>query len=245
MPKRKTFSDNEEEDIEIISVKKNNNKKRPKIIFEDCPPVKSIKDLIIIGKTNKFYKNIDMLVLWDILPYLEELDNMIGMESVKESIFYQLIYYLQNMHMQNQNQEYLHMCITGAPGTGKCLAKDTTIILHDGKIKMVQDIQVGELLMGDDSKPRKVLSLARGIDEMYEIIPNKGESYTVNQAHILCLKMDGYPQIEHKKNRSTYKINWIENNQKKEKSLEYRKCGKNEGMRKAEEFRKTLLSKFY
>ena len=42
--------------------------------------------------------------------------------------------------------------------------------------------------MGDDSRPRTVLSLARGRDKMYDIIPIKGEKYTVNQEHILCLR---------------------------------------------------------
>ena len=45
--------------------------------------------------------------------------------------------------------------------------------MSNGSIKMVQDIQIGELLMGDDSTPRKVLSLASGEDEMYDIIPKK------------------------------------------------------------------------
>jgi len=45
-------------------------------------------------------------------------------------------------------------------GFGKCHAKDTPIMLHSGKIKMVQDIRVNDQLMGDDSTPRNVLSLA-------------------------------------------------------------------------------------
>ena len=68
-------------------------KKRQKIKFEDTPIVNSIKDLIEIGKTNKFYKNIDMIMLWDILHDLESIDNMIGMKSLKETLFYQIIYY--------------------------------------------------------------------------------------------------------------------------------------------------------
>jgi hypothetical protein len=73
-------------------------------------------------------------------------------------------------------------------GSGKCHSKDTPILMYDGSIKMVQDIIVGDNLMGDDSTPRKVLSLARGQDEMYDIIPIKGDKYTVNSEHILCLK---------------------------------------------------------
>lgn len=74
--------------------------------------------------------------------------------------------------------------IFSPPGSGKCLGKDTPILMYDGTIKMVQDVIVGDLLMGWDSKPRKVLSLARGMEEMYKITPNKGEPWTCNKSHI-------------------------------------------------------------
>jgi superfamily II DNA or RNA helicase len=77
------------------------------------------------------------------------------------------------------------------PGFGKCLAYDTKILMYDGLIKKVQDIKVGDKLMGDDSKPRNVLSLARGQEEMFEIKPRNGESYSVNKSHILSLRHGG------------------------------------------------------
>jgi superfamily II DNA or RNA helicase len=73
-------------------------------------------------------------------------------------------------------------------GWGKCLAIDTPIIMYDGTFKKVQDIKVGDVLMGDDSRPRNVLSLARGKEQMYKITNTQGESYTVNESHILSLK---------------------------------------------------------
>lgn len=73
-------------------------------------------------------------------------------------------------------------------GQGKCLAFDTEILMYDGSIKKVQDVVVGDKLMGDDSNPRNVISLARGKEEMFEIVPEKGESYTVNRSHILSLR---------------------------------------------------------
>ena len=76
-------------------------------------------------------------------------------------------------------------------GTGKCLAKGTKILMYNGTIKNVEDVIVGDLLMGDDSKPRKVLSLARGRENMYDIIPTKGDKYTVNESHILSLRVTG------------------------------------------------------
>lgn len=73
-------------------------------------------------------------------------------------------------------------------GRGKCMSKDTPIMMFDGSIKMVQDVQVGDKIMGDDSTPRNVLTLARGKEMMYKVIPNKGDSYTVNESHILSLR---------------------------------------------------------
>ena len=71
---------------------------------------------------------------------------------------------------------------------GKCLGIDTEILMYDGTIKKVQDVIEGDLLMGDDSTPRKVLSLARGKEQMYKVEPQKGEGYIVNESHILSLK---------------------------------------------------------
>jgi len=73
-------------------------------------------------------------------------------------------------------------------GRGKCLGKDTPILMYDGTIKMVQDIVVGDILMGDDSTPRNVLTLARGKETMYKVVTKKGDGYIVNESHILSLK---------------------------------------------------------
>ena len=74
------------------------------------------------------------------------------------------------------------------PGMGKCLGKGTKVLLFDGSLKKVEDVEVGDLLMGDDSTPRKVLSLARGREGMYWVRQNKGIDYRVNESHILSLK---------------------------------------------------------
>ena len=73
-------------------------------------------------------------------------------------------------------------------GAGKCLGIDTPILMYDGSIKLVQDIKIGEGLMGDDSTPREVLTLARGSEMMYKISSDKSDTYIVNESHILSLK---------------------------------------------------------
>lgn len=79
-----------------------------------------------------------------------------------------------------------------ATGGGKCLGKGTPVLMFDGSIKPVENIAVGDLLMGPDSKPRKVLSLATGRDQMYRIVPkNGGDPFIVNEPHILSLQVSG------------------------------------------------------
>lgn len=78
------------------------------------------------------------------------------------------------------------MC--GYTGNGKCFKKGQGILLYDGSVKNVEDIVVGDQVMGPDSKPRNVLSLARGREQMYDIVPKKGSKYTVNESHLLSLR---------------------------------------------------------
>lgn len=74
-------------------------------------------------------------------------------------------------------------------GGGKCLGRGTLVLMFDGTVKAVEDVAVGELLMGPDSTPRRVLSLARGREMLYRVTPVKGEPYTVNESHILSVKL--------------------------------------------------------
>lgn len=77
---------------------------------------------------------------------------------------------------------------------GKCLGKGTKIMMYDGTFKNVEDIEVGEQLMGSDSTPRNVLSLARGQEQMYWIRQHNAIDYRVNESHILSLKKIVQPQ---------------------------------------------------
>lgn len=81
-----------------------------------------------------------------------------------------------------------NVAIVGAASSGKCLALNTPIRMFDGSVKMVQDIVVGDKLMGDDSMARTVLSTCKGRENMYEIQQASGMNYTVNESHILSLK---------------------------------------------------------
>jgi len=78
--------------------------------------------------------------------------------------------------------------IGATPGVGKCLAKGTKVLLIDGTLKNVEDVLVGDKLMGPDSLPRTVKSISSGMEMMYWVRQNRGIDYRVNESHILSLK---------------------------------------------------------
>ena len=69
-----------------------------------------------------------------------------------------------------------------------CHASGTEILMHDGSVRLVENIKVGDLLMGPDSQPRQVLRLIQGNEAMHKITPKKGEPFVVNAHHILSLQ---------------------------------------------------------
>jgi len=76
-----------------------------------------------------------------------------------------------------------------APSSGgKCFDKNQKVLCYDGTFKKVKDIKKGDILMGDDSKPRTVLNTHNETDTMYQISQKRGGDYTVNGKHILVLK---------------------------------------------------------
>lgn len=78
--------------------------------------------------------------------------------------------------------------LVAGSGGGKCHGADTPILMYDGSIKMVQDVVIGDKLMGPDSKPRYVLNTTKGTGELYKVNPVKGEPFIVNKDHVLSLK---------------------------------------------------------
>jgi hypothetical protein len=79
------------------------------------------------------------------------------------------------------------LLFVGGRGTGKCLEKGTEVFMYDGTIKKVEEIQIDDLVMGDDSTPRRVLDTFSGIGELYKVHQNNSKDYVVNGEHTLSL----------------------------------------------------------
>lgn len=95
-------------------------------------------------------------------------------------------------------------------GLGKCHDPDTPILLWNGDIKKAKDIVAGDLLIGDDSTPRTVLSTCTGREMMYEVIQDNGDSYRVNESHILTLCYPDHKTYKWNDKKCMYILTWID-----------------------------------
>jgi superfamily II DNA or RNA helicase len=73
------------------------------------------------------------------------------------------------------------------------------VLMYHGDVRPVEDIRVGDKLIGPDSRERVVVSTVTGREMLYRITPSKGMPYVVNESHILSLKAScGQDGIRHK-----------------------------------------------
>jgi intein/homing endonuclease len=87
----------------------------------------------------------------------------------------------QTMALTSQADELLIGSVLGCHGIGQ------GIMLADGSIKNVEDVEITDKLMGPDSKPRNILRLVRGCGKMVKLTTLKGEEYIFNEDHKLVL----------------------------------------------------------
>ena len=69
-----------------------------------------------------------------------------------------------------------------------CHIKGTKVLMYDGSTKNVEDVQIGDILMGNDNTPRIVQKLYNGIDQLYKITLSNGDFQIVNSHHPVYFK---------------------------------------------------------
>ena len=79
--------------------------------------------------------------------------------------------------------------LLGDSKSGKCHEKGQGILLFNGRIRKVENIKVGDKLMGPDGFPKRVLSTNQGRGELVTIRPDRGKSWRVNLDHILTIRL--------------------------------------------------------
>ena len=155
--------------------------------------VDDLEDLINIGKkVGTEFKlephieyNIDLAMIQNLLPEMEELNNMIGQQEFKRQVVTLILYY--SMRLNRKNDDLLHTAIYGEPGIGKTefAQKLAKIYLKMGVLKnnIFRRVRRGDLIAGylgqTSLKTAEVLKSVRGgvlfIDEAYSIGNSSGK----------------------------------------------------------------------
>ncbi len=181
--------------------------KELEIIFKN---INSITDIINLeNNINKysFIKNSKYKKLIKLINPLKELNNLIGMDIIKEQILYHICYFIHNNEM-----EMMHTIITGPPGVGKTelgkiLGKiylSLNILKNNKFIEAKRSDLIAGYLGQTAIKTQKVIDSAMGgvlfIDEAYslgnkdnsdsfskECIDTLNQNLTENKKNFLCI----------------------------------------------------------
>ena len=187
-------------EIKVKTNKKGKRKSKSKMINTD---IDNLNDLVKIIEENPYDDdteyNIDLKQLHDIKGELCELNKMVGLEQLKESVLDQLFYFMQNLHVGENNTDYKHTVLFGPPGTGK-----TEIAKIIGKLyskigvlksnifkKVTRNDLIAGYLGQTAIKTKKVISECLGgvlfIDEAYSLInKDQNDSFSKECIDVLC-----------------------------------------------------------
>jgi len=178
-------------------------------VMKECKELFSNKDFVkkldanpyLIGFSNGIYDlkkgelrdgrpddYIEMSTEIDKIDFDENHEQWFDLQNFINTVFF-------DEEVRNYFLTYFASCLQGHNAEEKfriwtgvgCHAFDTDIMMFDGTTKKVQDITVGDKIMGDDSKERNVLELKHGFSDMYEFKGELFKSFIVNGDHILCL----------------------------------------------------------
>lgn len=155
--------------------------------------VETLDDLIHLGKKvgTEFILepyieyNIDLAMIQNLLPEMEDLNSMIGQEEFKKQVVTLILYY--SMRLNRKNDDLLHTAIYGEPGIGKTefAQKLAKIYLKLGVLRnnIFRKVRRSDLIAGflgqTALKTAEVLKSVRGgvlfIDEAYSIGNSSGK----------------------------------------------------------------------
>lgn len=168
--------------------------------------VTSLDDIIKMIGDNEYKEdteyNIDLKSLHNIKDELVELNSMIGMTSLKQSVVDQLFYFIQELHIGKNISDYKNTVFYGSPGTGKTdvakiigkMYSKLGILKNNIFKKVTRNDLIAGYLGQTAIKTKKVIDECIGgvlfIDEAYSLgNSDNGDSYSKECLDILCEAM--------------------------------------------------------
>lgn len=154
-----------------------------------CPPFKldTLDDLLHIA-WNYRGSAFDWFRLWKMIPALTELNQMVGMKSLKRQIIDLVLFYLSGLNEvydedgnRDEEGELLHTVLCGSPGCGKTSTAHILAKIYAGlgylssdKVTIIKRTDlVGKYIGHTEDKTMKVLEAAKGgvifLDEAYSM----------------------------------------------------------------------------
>tara|TARA_B100000575_G_scaffold282139_1_gene273468 strand:+ start:5388 stop:6869 length:1482 start_codon:yes stop_codon:yes gene_type:complete len=215
--KRRRRTDDENNNHKIDNCDKPNKKLKYDITldkeyknypFKWLGKIGSIDDLIKLGKSYdpniKIKNNLNKYKLYRLVEPLEELQQMVGLDKIKNTIFDQITYYLQELDIKSN--EMLHTVIAGPPGVGKTklayilgkIYNRLGFLKTDKIISVKRNDLVAGYLGQSAIKTKKKLDEALGgvlfIDEAYSLGNScRDDSYSKEVIDILTAYLSEHP----------------------------------------------------
>jgi AAA+ superfamily predicted ATPase len=204
------LKEGEKEDTDILQKRKRKRDlKESKYTIIDVE-INTLDDLLKLIDTypldNDIQYNINMKPLHNIKDLLIELNSMIGLTSLKNSIVEQILYFIQGLH-KGFGGDFMHTVLYGPPGTGKTeIAKiigkiySKIGILKNGVFKKVTRSDLVAGYLGQTAiKTRDVIKDCIGgvlfIDEAYALGNNeKRDSFSKECIDTLCEALSDHKQ---------------------------------------------------
>ena len=154
---------------------------RDRLLLRKFEKLESIKDIIDLKNIDNLYDYLKLEKfekLYKLIPSLERLDNMIGMNDLKEQVFKMISYFV---HGLNNSEDLNHIIISGPPGVGKTtvarilgnIYRNFGFLKNNKFVVVKRSDLVAEYLGQTAVKTQKVIDSADGgvlfIDEVYSL----------------------------------------------------------------------------